>query len=90
MYQVSQNHEGKNGVMTKIGLIENGYGHPRWQVIWEGRRKADAIAAADACPIRATVHRDHCSHIEYDNGKPPGNRVIDVPSSEIVRVIRGG
>lgn len=75
MYQVSQNREGKNGTMTRIGLTENGLGYPRWEPIWEGRRKADAIAAADACPIHATVHRNHCAHVEYDNNKAPGDRV---------------
>lgn len=82
MYRVSIVREGKNGSIDVKGrLWENGTGYPVCECIWEGRRKADAVAAADAAPMRATVHRNWAAHVEYDNGKAPGRRErpFDVP-----------
>jgi hypothetical protein len=78
MYQVIQHRIGKNGTIDHLGRVwECGGGWPAFEPIWEGRRKAEAIAAADACALKATVHRNHAAYVEYDNGKEPGRRERD-------------
>ena len=79
MYQVSMHRTGKNATRSPNGDIwETGGGYPMWECFWQGRKKADAIAAADACPIHATVVIAYTAHVEYDNGKEPGSRIRDI------------
>lgn len=87
MYQV---HEHREGIKASIGLTgllweHDFYGH-EWTCIHECRRKADTIAAANACPIHATVTRSHHSHVEHDNGKEPGNRVTDQRTDKTIPI----
>lgn len=78
MFHVSEHREGIKAQVGVTGLLwENDTGGHEWRVIWEGRRKAEAIAAADACPCHATVIRAHTAEVIYDNGKAPGSRVRD-------------
>ena len=78
MFHVHQHYEGIKGSIGVTGLLwENDSGGHEWQVIWEGRRKAEAIAAADACTCHAVVTRAYSSEAIHDNGKAPGSRVRD-------------
>lgn len=79
MYQVAMHRTGKNATRSPNGDIwETGHGFSPWETFWQGRRKAEAIAAADACPIHATVVVAYTAHVVHDNGKEPGSRIRDI------------
>jgi hypothetical protein len=78
MFHVAQHREGIKASIGVTGLLwEIDCGGHEWEVVWQGRSRAEAIVAADACPIHATVVRAHTAHVIYDNGKAPGSRVRD-------------
>lgn len=78
MYQVHQHRYGIKVTITTTGNCwEHDFAGHEWEVIWQGRKKADAFASADACPMHAVVTKAHMSESLHDNGKTPGNRVTD-------------
>jgi len=61
-------------VVSSLRITVNG--QPEWIPHYAKpiRRKAEAIAIADAQPIRATVYKAMTNIIVYDNGKPHGGK----------------
>jgi hypothetical protein len=71
MYDVATHHFGRKTAGNGWQLDLEGHEHRH---VKRCRRKADAVATADAQPVRATVYDWQTLETIYDNGKPSGER----------------
>lgn len=79
MFQVHVHRTGPNATRSPSGQVwENGGGYPAFEVIWQGRKKAEAFAVANAQGIRAVVTRAYMAEALHDNGRIPGSRIRDL------------
>lgn len=71
MYDVATHHFGRK---TAKGGWQVSFEEHEHRHIQRCRRKAEAIAVADAQTVRATVYDWRTLETVYDNGKPSGDR----------------